>query len=135
MRGEGQVGTQEETPLLTQSECEPLSQSGCSLSLPAVRACRLLPVKLGVSAAASARMVPAQDLFIFFTLLSGNSGNFLTFLPFFLPTHFLAFFASLSFHSLCCLRQYRRVPSNKSASPSASRALDYKLHFSSLSLC
>lgn len=71
----------------------------------------------------------------FSPLLSGNSGNFLTFLPFFLPTHFLAFFASLSFHSLCCLRQYRRVPSNKSASPSASGALDYKLHFSSLSLC
>lgn len=66
MRGEGQVGTQEETPLLTQSECEPLSQSGCSLSLPAVRAWCLLPVKLGVSAAASARMVPVQDLFIFF---------------------------------------------------------------------
>lgn len=66
MRGEGQVGTQEETPLLTQSECEPLSQSGCSPSLPAVRAWCLLPVKLGVSAAASARMVPAQDLFFFF---------------------------------------------------------------------
>lgn len=118
MRAESQVGTEEETPLLTHIECEPLSQSGCSVSVPAVRAWCLLPVKLDVSAAASARMVPVQDLFFFSLFCLGTLGTFSlsSCFFFFLPAHFFAFFASLSLRSLCCLRQYRRVPSNKSAS-------------------
>lgn len=97
-----------------------LSQSGCSV--PAVRAWHLLPVKLGVSGAASATI---RILFFFFFLsLSclGTLGTFsLSFRLFLLQLTFHSFFASLSFRSLGCLRQYRRVPSNKSASPSALR--------------
>lgn len=59
-----------------------LSQSGCSLSVPAVRAWRLLPVKLGVAVAASARIIPFSFSFFFYPARqSGNTGNFLTFLP------------------------------------------------------
>lgn len=63
--------------MLTQSECEPLSQSGCSLSLLAVRAWRLLPVKLGVSAAASARKDSSSGFIYFFPLFClGTLGTF-----------------------------------------------------------